>query len=184
MRDSEYFDYLAVLVWDYDPDILAVEEDERLENRLLHQLYKMEFEALVPNDDNRCYDGLELREQFIDGGGGQHALPPGSCTVLEMLIGLSFRLEFETTQSKWEKTFTQWFWILIDNLDLGYHTNQDLTRAEYHDKIVEKVTNLVERHYSFDGSGGLFPLNHPKEDQREVEIWYQMSAYILENYPI
>jgi hypothetical protein len=32
------------------------------------------------------------------------------------------------------------------------------------------------------GLGGMFPLEDPREDQRAIEIWYQMMAYINENY--
>jgi hypothetical protein len=33
-----------------------------------------------------------------------------------------------------------------------------------------------------NGTGGLFPLKMPKVNQRRVEIWYQMSAFIEENF--
>jgi hypothetical protein len=44
------------------------------------------------------------------------------------------------------------------------------------------LTNLVERTYQKNGKGGLFPLKQPAKDQRRVEIWYQMAAYLNENY--
>lgn len=185
MRNNEYSKFLCDLVWEAEPNILERELDDKLELRLIHQLHNIEFFSLIPNDDNRGMDGLELRDDFVDNhSGGQHALPFGPCSVLEMLIGLSFRLEFETSQSKWEKTFTQWFWILIDNLDLDYHTNKSLSKAEYQDKIITNVTIFLERRYKSSGEGGLFPLINPRKDQKKVEVWYQMSAYILENYPI
>jgi hypothetical protein len=40
---------------------------------------------------------------------------------------------------------------------------------------------LNRRLYTTSGYGGLFPLEEPKEDQRKVEIWYQMMAYLGEN---
>ena len=43
---------------------------------------------------------------------------------------------------------------------------------------------MLAREYSDNGHGGLFPLKNPKKDQRKVEIWYQMTEYINENYPI
>jgi hypothetical protein len=184
MRNNEYFCFLVDLVWDEPTDILVQEEDERHELRLLGQLHSMEFWSVTPNDDNRGMDGLELRDEFLNEGGGQLVLPFSQCTMLEMLIGLSHRLEFETIQSKWEKSYVEWFWILIDNLGLDYRSNEDLSRAEYHHKIEKTVVKLLERRYGADGEGGLFPLKHPKHDQRGIEIWYQMSEYILENYPI
>jgi hypothetical protein len=147
-------------------------------------LHRIEFYSLVPNDENRGADGNQLRETFLDEGGAITALPFLSCTMLEMLIGLSQRLEFETAQSRWEKTPREWFWVLIDNLDLDFRTLEGLSLGDYVTKIEDSVTLLLERGFDFDGNGGLFPLKHAKNDQRRVEIWYQMSAYMLENYPI
>jgi len=155
-------------------------------SRLLGELHGIEFYSLIPNDDNRGEDGKQLREKFADER-GQHALSlclTDPCTVLEMLIGLSFRLEFETAQSRWEKTPDEWFWILIDNLDLTCYDDSVFLDDEMCYTLFSKVSQMLERHYESDGNGGLFPLKHPKKDQRRVELWYQMSAYVLENYPI
>jgi hypothetical protein len=153
---------------------------------LLHHLYMIEFYSLIPNDDNRGEDGKDLRDKFVEKEGLQALsfCPQGPCKVLEMLIGLSFRLEFETAQSRWEKTPKEWFWILIDNLDLSWCTNSEFMKYDRISEIDEKISILLDRKYKNDGYGGLFPLKNPKKDQKEVEIWYQMSAYILENYPI
>lgn len=40
---------------------------------------------------------------------------------------------------------------------------------------------LNSRYYKSDGFGGLFPLSNPMGDQRYVEVWYQMMAYLAEN---
>lgn len=167
-KTIDYFEWLC--------DIILGDVYENWKRPLLYQLAEMDFYSLIPNDDNRCTDGTDLREQFIDDWGGQQALPVGQCSVLEMLIALSFRLEFETSQSKWEKTPQEWFWILIDNLGL--------TGVESHSIIIENVTLFLERGYKSNGEGGLFPLKNARIDQKKVEIWYQMSAFMLENYPI
>lgn len=180
MRNNEYFRFLRSLVC---IDVYDSHEEE-MEFQLLQRLFGMEFYSLIPNDDNRGMDGIELREQFIDQGGGQHVLPFGPCTVLEMLIGLSYRLEFETTQSKWEKTPREWFWILIDNLNLDFRSYPDLNIEDYRELIFESVTLFLERGYKSNGEGGLFPLKNPKKDQKKVEIWYQMTNFVVENYPI
>lgn len=183
MRSHSYFSHLCDLVWssDYGPK----EETQEYEDVLLETLHSMEFSALIPNDDNRYEDGLQLREDYYDSmRGGLLAPLSGPCTVLEMLIALSFRLEFESAQSYWEKTPREWFWVLIDHLSLDPCANFTLSIDEYRHKIEENVTVLVKRRYKSNGEGGLFPLKNPKNDQKKVEIWYQMSAFILENYPI
>lgn len=176
MKNS-YFNFLCNIV----------DEDMSGEySKLLGELHGIDFYSLIPNDDNRAEDGKQLREKFIDEE-GQQALSLsqlGPCTVFEMLIGLSYRLEFESANSRWEKTPGEWFWILLDNLGLGWCNDSMFVQMQNMDEIHLKVGVFLDRHYKSDGSGGLFPLKNPRKDQRRVEIWYQMSAYILENYPI
>jgi hypothetical protein len=173
---NKYYDFLCNMV------TTKKEYEQKNYDALLSTLYKMDFYSLIPNDQNRCDDGLQLREKFIDEE-GQHALSQSlfmaNCTVFEMLIGLSYRLEFETEQSKWEKSPKEWFWILIDNLCL---LDEDI--LDNPDEIRDNIQVFLDRRYNSDGNGGLFPLKRPKKDQRRVEIWYQMSDYVLENYPI
>lgn len=184
-KKDYYFEFLVDTVWRLGPNARQMESFDLI---LLDRLYEIDYYSLVPNDDNRGEDGLEFRSTYMDHNRGGYGYITNwetkPCSVLEMLIGLSYRLEFETAQSKWEKTPKTWFWILIENLGLDQHDNRGLTRLEYVDKIEEVVSNFLERHYKGNGEGGLFPLNRPQKDQRRVEIWYQMSAYIIENYPI
>jgi hypothetical protein len=145
---------------------------------LLRQFYKKEFVWIVPNDDNRVEDGKDLRYEFIDACGIEtvdDAWINMGCSMLEMLIALSRRLAFEA-----EREPRDWFWRLIENLDLEEFTDANFNnRARRHVDTV--LDNVVWRLYLPDGRGGLFPLDHPAEDQRDVEIWYQLSAYLLEN---
>jgi len=143
-------------------------------NRLLKHLFEREFVMLVPNDDNRCADGIGLRKEFLHSGPmlhpTQHWLELG-CSVLEMLIGVARHLSFTA-----EGEVGEWFWHLIGNLGLTRFNDR-----RYHaGRVEEIIERLVWRQYSYDGNGGLFPLQHPQEDQREVELWFQMESYILE----
>lgn len=176
-RTDTYFDFLCDIVWDE-------KHNSDYQITLMTQLHMMEYIWLIPNDDNRYEDGLMLRETFIDEGGCERALPVGPCTVLEMLIGLSYRLVFETEMSKWEKTSKEWFWVLIDNLGLDFRGKERDVPPDYEGFIADKINIFLYRRYKFNGVGGLFPLKHPKHDQRKIETWYQMSEYVLENYPI
>lgn len=145
---------------------------------LLRQLYKKEFIWLVPNDDNRLEDGRDLRMEFVHEEELTDLDPDWmelGCSFLEMLIGLARRLNFEEDQV----STPDWFWVLVDNLDL----------RDFNDKfgcpiaaVDEVLDDVIWRTYRPDGYGGLFPLKHAEEDQRDVEIWYQLSAYLIENY--
>lgn len=139
-------------------------------------LYKKEFVWIVPNDDNRIEDGKDLRYEFVDAQRLQNVDPSWvnlPCSMLELLIGLSRRFSFEA-----EGEPARWFWEMMDNLELSrYHDRRDYSEDEV-DEVLERV---IFRTYSYSGKGGLFPLKNPEKDQRNVELWYQMSAYILEN---
>jgi hypothetical protein len=171
---NKYFKYLCDLV----------ENDGYL--RLLEKLHSIEFYSLVPHDDNRSADGEKLREIFIDELGPQaHSfLPKNGCSVLEMMIGVAKRLEFDLCGSFYEKSSTEWFWVLIDNLGFSDFSDQfyDIDMRDLAE--TEMVKCLLERRYSKSGEGSLFPLKKTKKDMRNVEIWYQMSEWIIENYPV
>lgn len=143
---------------------------------LLRVLYSTEFIWFIPNDDNRAEDGRMLRHEFLHDQGLDNVdsdwfeLP---CSFLELLLGLARRLIFEVGGTE-----RGWFWHLMRTLELDHHTDE--TRIP-ENQIEDILSRVIHRHYEPDGRGGLFPLRRPVYDQREVELWYQLNAYILEN---
>lgn len=143
--------------------------------RLFRQLFSTEFAWFVPNDDNRAEDGRELRHEWAAETGYRpdpEWLSLG-CSFLELLIGLARRLEFEAGRD-----VPFWFWQLIDNVGLtGFND-----RARFTDEEVDDRTSaVIWRTYDRNGNGGLFPLREAHKDQRKVEIWYQLSEYLLQD---
>jgi hypothetical protein len=133
---------------------------------LLHQ---KEFIWLVPHDDNRVADGYALRDEFMKGV--HHAFPFGVST-LEVLVGLSRRVAFQTEgEPEW------WAWKLIENLGLDKFEGNDFD--VFKDEVNEILDNLIYRRYKPNGEGGFFPLPNTDEDQTKVEIWKQMSTYVV-----
>lgn len=170
--DEDYF------VWLYSQiGSVKLRNRSRSHWSLARQLYRTEFVWLIPNDDNRVEDGKDLRHQFLEACGIDHADPNWlgmGCSMLEMLIALSRTLAFTA-----EGEPRDWFWHLIEMLDLEQYTDRYYDeKAER--RIDEALNDVIWRRYSPDGRGGLFPLNNPKQDQREVEIWYQLNSYLLE----
>lgn len=142
---------------------------------LARQLFTKEFVWIIPNDDNRLEDGRDLRVEFLEEEGIEDPDPEWmriGCSMLEMLVGLSRRLAFEA-----EGEPREWFWHLMKNLGLNHCS--DKRRLTY-EEVNDVLDRVIWRTYRWDGHGGLFPLNEPEKDQREVEIWYQLSAYLLE----
>lgn len=144
---------------------------------LFKLLYTKEFVWIVPNDDNRAEDGRSLRLEFsqeLNLGGLDPDWLALSCSFLELLVGLSRRIAFEMEDSP-----RLWFWHLIDTLELGDFTDAEEVPVNTVDDILDRV---IWRQYEPNGEGGLFPLQNPTKDQREVELWYQLNAYLIERF--
>lgn len=142
---------------------------------LLKALFTKEAVWRVPNDDNRLEDGKELRFEFLS----ENRLGPANrewtdigCSVFELMLGLSRRLSFEA-----EGQPHYWFWKLLENLRLNKYSDDRPFPAKRVDDILNRV---LYREYKRTGLGGFFPLKHTTKDQREVELWYQMSEYLRE----
>lgn len=144
---------------------------------LLTLMHEKEFVWFVPNDDNRSQDGRDLRLEFIheelDDESGTAAFRCQPVSVLEVMIGLTRRLEFET-----DCDALNWAAILIENL--GLHECKGRLSPGQVDYVNDQLDDLVWRRYHPDGTGGFFPLAWPDKDQTKVELWYQMSSYINE----
>lgn len=151
---------------------------------LMRALFTTEFVWFIPNDDNRVEDGRDLRHEFINEEGVVDPDPDWmtiGCSFLEMLIGISRRLEFEST---WNSEASAWFWHLIGNLNLEGFNDKHLVTDEQRTYVAHVLETVIWRNYRDDGVGGLFPLRDPHEDQRKVELWYQMSSYLLEGHSV
>jgi hypothetical protein len=164
------------LEWLYS-QVGSVEEQNPSRNywRLLRQLYMKEFVWIVPRDDNRAADAQDLRYEFANEkqilfeDSGWFGL---GVSMLEVMIALSRRLSFQA-----EGEPRVWFWQLMENLDLERYN--DNTR--YSERRVNSILDdVIFRTYRSNGRGGLFPLRRATEDQRESELWNQLSAYLLE----
>lgn len=168
--DDQYFIWLYSLVAD-----VKTRKGPRTYWNLLKQLFCTEFAWFVPNDVNRAEDGRELRFEWASSEDVKVDIDWATlgCSFLEMLIGLARRLEFQTEQ---DSTF--WFWHLIGNLGLLGHND----RCRFLEQDVDdRITAVIWRTYEPDGNGGLFPLRHTDNDQRQVELWCQLSEYLLQD---
>jgi hypothetical protein len=135
-----------------------------------------EFVYIVLGDDNRMHDGRDLRSEYFREIHMKSYVDVdmlGPVSVLEVMIALSRRLEFMTSQSA-----EVWAWQLLQNIQLHKFSGH-MTRREI-EECDDRLERLIYRTYKPDGQGGFFPLAWPEADQRKIELWYQMSSYILE----
>ena len=154
-------------------DLVSDPNAEFFYETAMASMLDIEFIPYIGNDTDRALDGLMLRHLYghkIDG-----IIP--ECTMLEMIIGLCMRLQEEFEDEFEDNTYGYWFSEIMNNLKI----EEDCEDEDY---IFEVVTDARDRRYDFNGNGGFFPLKHASRDQRKVEIWYQMSEYLMEKYPI
>ena len=144
---------------------------------LLGQLYNTPFVWVVPNDANRCEDGRDLRHELFN----EMAYPElwekldeDDVSVLEVLAALAERMSFQ-----WDKfSIHECFVLYLDNLTLTDFLYKWTGTASF---VVDDIlTDWMSRNIEPNGERGLFPLERPRSDQRKIEIWYQMAAYLIE----
>lgn len=172
--NNEYFEWMYQLVYNAN-------DSRRLPCRkLLTYLHGVEFVYIIGMDGNRAEDGVDLRyrfgyEQRHNGPMIATYLDSGSCSVLEMLIALAMRCEENIMDDPDVGNRTgQWFWSMVDNLGLGSMSDKNFDRGRV-DTIIARFLN---REYKRNGEGGLFTVDHYKNDLRSAEIWYQMCWYL------
>lgn len=174
MVENEYYEWLLEKVMD-NPETY-----ERY-SLLLDSLFIKPFEWSVANDDNRLADGMNLRRDFnYIFGDSIWTYQLGPCSCLEMMIALSERCELDIMGIPGEEDIGRWFWIMLENLGLLEYDNLHFDGLE-----VNGILDIwLKREYWPDGTGGVFPNPGSNLDQRKVEIWDQMNAYLVNNYPI
>lgn len=150
--------------------------------RLLSHLHRREFVWDIPLDENRALDGKDLRNRYHDDVGNPQGTPPKYCTVLEMMIGLAARMDDIQLKPGEDTKIVDWFNLMLVELDLNRFTDHVFTDVRDYLEVNKIIDTLLDRTYAKDGEGGLFPLKYPSKDQRKVELWYQMNAYLIENF--
>lgn len=163
---SNHTDYFLWLI----AQIGVPERNRNTYNDLFMRLYETEFIWIVPHDDNRLQDGLEVREEFNKRRSPLDDMP---VSLLEVLIALSRRVSWTTDRSP-----EFWAWQLLENLRLTKSSDPLVGRKA--ERVEEIIETLIWRTYGQDGNGGFFPLNFPGDDQTKREIWDQMNAYVNE----
>lgn len=171
-----------------------VDSDRRLSyHNLIRELWEIEFVPSVGNDHDRAAEGLELRARYNDilarkAGDGAFETPDvhgifGECRVLEMLIALSMRMYDLMQDMGIYNSVSRWFWeimecISFDILDDDYWGEIGSGKARKSERFVHDICDRIMRG---DGlrvgrRGGWFFT----EDWENIEIWYQMHAYLTQ----
>lgn len=172
---DEYFQWLCWMV--------GTEREDGSYHLLLKALHNKQFTWFVPNDDNRSYEGKGLRDKFymeerVPFSFCMDEFADGDCTMLELVLSLAMRCYATMEDGRDNIKVSEWFWKLLGNVGLVGCTDE-----HYYSCDLNYILNtIIQRTYRRSGKGGLFPLKHTNKDQRTVELWYQMSEYLVENY--
>lgn len=133
-----------------------------------------EWPCTIPMDENRARDGEMLRCYFEDETGNPCKVD-SNCSVLEMLVGLSERID-DIMGEPGEQHYDRWFHEMLHNLELDAEMDDEFNPQE----VYMIVKNFMTRNIDYNGVGGLFPLRNSYEDQRYLSLWDQMSCYMNE----
>lgn len=139
--------------------------------KLLTQLHNTVYIYSVPLDRSRLEDGLYLRR-------GLWSVDDRPCSVLEMLVGLSQRMNAYLGNIN-DDVSGKLFWEFLENLGLTKYTDEHYSIQN----VGLVLARWLNRRFEPNGIGGIFPLEHTERDQREVEIWSQMHEYMMNYYP-
>lgn len=147
-------------------------------HNLLRKLHSLTYVPFIDRDKNRAIDGINIRNEYFGEYGQDSTIIDTPCSFLEFLIALARRMDYIYGDVHEDRT-RDCFWTLLRNM--GVIELDDSVDEEYLNQMVEEaVDRVINRTFETNGEGSLFPLQNPREDQRNVEVWYQMNQYLAE----
>ena len=162
--------------------------NEKTYLNLLNLLWNAEFYPMVQMDQNRIGDAKKLRHDFLyyenfnetDAEIWIDLNIPFECSVLELILIMSDKCAFliGTSTDDDSEVGRVWFWRMIANLGLLPYDD-----AHWSSRSVNEIIRIfLNRKYSSNGEGGLFPVIGSDRDERKIDLMYQMYKYLLTYY--
>lgn len=150
---------------------------------LLYMLSEIEFYPLINYDEDRGDDGIALRELWSSVTDIQSDLDFGGASVLEVLIGIAKRIEFQLFGSHYidEWDYVKVFWDMIWNL--GLEDFSGTLSCDTFDEVDRIVTLWLNREYFRHKKGNIFIIRNDNRNMQKLNIWTQMTLYIREKWP-
>lgn len=148
-------------------------------------LLRKEFIYVNSMDENRAIDGLDVRFDYLktkDGREfGSSISENDPCSVLEMMVALSLRIEYDIMGEIGEECPYKWLNLMISNLHLDRFSDDRIYQGWKADAnyILDR---WMMKDYSASGEGSAFPLEKSRKNQKKMVIWSQMSEYLNENF--
>lgn len=179
---SEYYNWLC--------DKMAFDPRDFEMESVCSQLMVSPFVATIKEDENLIESALYLRRTFIRGYGTEDKRgfyrSLGPCSVLEVICVLLEKMSYSLLGNPLASSDQGALFLeLMDNLGLGWINDRAYSHSpeECTDYIEDVVSTLIGRTYDYDGeNGGMFPLENPKSDVRNLGLYQQLDEYLIERY--
>ena len=149
-------------------------------SKLLDYLYQVDFVWIIPMDENRAKDGLNMRDRYCDIYGYNRAqlnniFDSKQCSMLEMMIALAIRIEDDFMGTENTNNVPRWFWSMIFSMGLQFNKDDSFNS----DKVDSVILQFIEHRYGPDGRGSLFHVPIQNVDFRHLQIWDQMNYWLI-----
>lgn len=154
---------------------------------VLEALNNVPFEYSMDLDANRQKDAQDLRYIF----GQENDIHPAEIcasldtrapSILEVMVSLIYRVkttilcDFDSSEMPSNKEI---FEHMIWSLGLSrYVGNCDFSTNVLNAEVARVSQSLFARDYNYNGRGGLFTVENPRDDMRVTDIWYQFMWYL------
>jgi len=154
----------------------------------MDELYSIEFVYTLDLDSNRVSNVIDMQYEFAEENDFEME-DDHYISVFEVLAVMSIRMEEDIMCNYEEDRTSEWFWDMMDNLELDAYSDELWNRHNINeDDIISDIRNIVgrwmDREYNPDGSnGGCVVLMNPRDDLREVDLWYQLMWWCAEKHP-
>lgn len=137
---------------------------------LLYRLFLTPFSYRNPMDENRYYDGIELRYEYGRDAGLEDPIiaqmDREDCSILEMLVAVSIRFDNEIIAHGEDRT-GEFFWDALENLKLT-----SMSDDSYDDEYVGMILHVLNE------SGVVFDV--PEEGYlASYDIWWQFNRHLV-----
>lgn len=150
-------------------------------SELLAVLHDIPFRWCIMMDENRNSDGLDLMYKYAWNNSIKYDTLPDrtdeACSVLEFLIGVSRRIEFNLDNWKDDRT-GKWFWLMIKNIGLINQVNGNVDLLY----VKRRVDIMLNRQFGDYGErGGLLHFKQEGESMVYQEWWKHITRFCFEN---
>lgn len=173
--ENDYFNWMI-------NKVLHSERKKASYSKLFDKLHSIEFFWVLDLDGNRAGDGIDLREAFrYEMGYSDIDIKclDGPCSFLEMLVALSMKCGNGILAGEPFDGVEYCFWEMMRTS----HLEECVNRIFSDDKVEEIAYNIMNRDFGPNGEDGLFIVHNPRTDMRNVDFWYQMNWFVVENEP-